>query len=292
MQPHAPVSAKPLHPGFVKEVDIRIAGRLNDPETIRELKELWQSSPLLIFRRQILTEEELVSFSNLFGECEVVSRKDILSPYTPEIIYFSTLRYADGRNVGGFAGGEDVDWHSDQTFRPNPSTGAILYAVEVPRDGGDIYWADQYGAYDQLPGDVKELIEGRTGRYRYAKRLQLMNAAELKDTAAELAKTPDVFHPVVLKHPKTGRKALYADPTTLVSIEGLSQSENDRILPLLFEAGGHPSLVYQHKVMPGDVMMWDNGCTMHRRDPMRLDQPRLMKRTTFRLPAGEYCVPH
>jgi alpha-ketoglutarate-dependent taurine dioxygenase len=292
MQLHAPVNTKPLHSDFVKEVDIRVSERLDDPDTIRQLKDTWHSSPVLIFRRQVLTEEELVSFSTDFGECEIVSRKDILSPYRPEVIYFSTLRYADGRNVGGFAGGEDVDWHSDQTFRPEPATGAILYAVEVPRDGGDIYWADQYGAYARLPADVKQLIEGRTGRYRYAKRLTIMNAAELKGSAAELAKAPDVFHPVVLQHPKTGRKSLYADPTTLVSIEGLSPAENDRVLPLLFEAGGDASLVYRHKVMPCDIMMWDNGCTMHRRDPMRLDQPRLMKRTTFRLSREEHCVPH
>src|SRR5262249_12474032 len=156
----------------------RLAERMDDPDTIGALKSIWHSSPVLIFRRQSLTEEEIVSFSSQFGECEIVSRKDILSPYRPEIIYFSTLRYADGRNVGGFSGGEDVDWHSDQTFRPQPSTGAILYAVEVPREGGDIYWADQYGAYERLPSDVKQLIEGRTGRYRYAKRLGLMNAAE------------------------------------------------------------------------------------------------------------------
>ncbi|CAO3436313.1 TauD/TfdA dioxygenase family protein [Azospirillum doebereinerae] len=292
MQPSVPMTTKPLHSDFATEVDVRISERLGDPAFIRQLKGVWQNSPVMIFRRQVLLEEELVAFSNEFGACEIVSRKDILSPYRPEVIYFSTLRYADGRTVGGFAGGEDVDWHSDQTFRPDPSTGAILYAVEVPRDGGDIYWADQYGAYDRLSADVKALIEGRTGRYRYAKRLALLNPAELKDQVAELAKTPDVFHPVVLQHPRTGRKALYADPTTLVAIEGLSEAENERVLPLLFEAGGDPSLVYRHKIMPGDLMMWDNGCTMHRRDTMRLDQPRLMKRTTFRLRGEEHCVPH
>lgn len=292
MPPSTAIGTTPLHSSFVREVDALVAPHLADPDFIAGLKALWQASPVLIFRRQVLTEEELVTFSNSFGECEVVSRKDILSPYRPEVIYFSTLRYADGRNVGGFAGGEDAGWHSDQSFRPQPSTGAILYAVEVPRDGGDIYWADEYGAYDSLPADVKDLIEGRTGRYRYAKRLGILNASELKDQTAELAKTPDVFHPVVLRHPRTGRKALYADPTTLVSIEGLSEAENERVLPLLFEAGGEPSLVYRHKVMPGDLMMWDNGCTMHRRDPMRLDQPRLMKRTTFRVSGGDHCVPH
>ena len=292
MQLPVPLTVKPLHSAFVHEIDNRIADRLEDPAFIQQIKDIWQGSPVIIFRRQVLTEEELVFFSNELGTCEIVSRKDILSPYRPEVIYFSTLRYADGRTVGGFAGGEDVDWHSDQTFRPDPSTGALLYAVEVPRDGGDIYWADQYGAYDRLPAEVKDLIDGRTGRYRYAKRLAILNPAELKDQAAELAKTPDVFHPLVLQHPRTGRKALYADPTTLVGIEGLSQQDNDHVLPLLFEAGGHPSLVYRHKVMPGDLMMWDNGCTMHRRDPMRLDQPRLMKRTTFRLSREEHCVPH
>lgn len=292
MQAQSTIATKPLHTDFAKEVDVRISERLDDPTFFTELKAIWRASPVMIFRRQVVTEEELVEFSNRFGQCEVVSRKDILSPYRDEIIYFSTLRYADGRTVGGFAGGEDVDWHSDQTFRPDPSTGAILYGVEVPRDGGDIYWANQYGAYDRLPDEVKQAIEGRTGRYRYAKRLKLLNPTELKDQIAELAKTPDVFHPLVLRHPVTGRKALYADPTTLIGIEGLSQEESDRILPVLFEAGGDPSLVYRHKIMPGDLMMWDNGCTMHRRDTMRLDQPRLMKRTTFKLPAAEYCVPH
>ena len=107
-----------------------------------------------------------------------------------------------------------------------------------------------------------------------------------------MAKLPDAFHPVVLTHPLTGRKALYADPTTLVAIEGLSEAENARVLPLLFEVGGSAELVYRHKVRNGDLMMWDNGCTMHRRDEMQLNQPRLMKRTTFRLAADAYCVPH
>lgn len=281
-----------LHPGFVHQVDIGLADVLDDPSTTDRLKALWRDSPVLIFRRQAVTEDELVRFSSLFGECEVVSRKDILSPYRPEVIYFSTLRYADGRNVGGFAGGEDVDWHSDQTFRPHPATGAILYGVEVPQDGGDIYWADQYRAYERLPDDIKALIHGRTGTYRYAKRLEMMNASELKDKVKELAQTPDVQHPVVLRHPLTSRCALYADPTTLVRIDGLSEADNARVLPILFDAGGDASLVYRHRVLPGDVMMWDNGCTMHRRDPMSLAQPRLMKRTTFRVPATGHCVPH
>jgi taurine dioxygenase len=288
------LDTRPLHPRFGAEViGLRIDRILDDAETLDALHRLWQEAAVLVFRRQSLTEDELVRFSSSFGECEVVSRKDILSPYTPEVIYFSTLRYADGRTVGGFAGGEEVDWHSDQTFRPFPSTGAMIYGVEVPRDGGAMHWANQYMAWDLLPAEVREAIDGRTGIYRYAKRLEIMNMTELRDKIEEMKQAfPEVRHPVVLTHPRTGRKALYADPTTLVEIEGLGAQDNARILPQLFAAGGDASTVCSHTVANGDVLMWDNGCLMHRRDPVSIEQPRLMKRTTFRVPATEHCVPH
>jgi alpha-ketoglutarate-dependent taurine dioxygenase len=283
----------PLHSDFAVEIQAPVMDLVDDPDAIEELKGLWQKSPVMVFRRQSLEESELVRFTEHFGRCETTGRKDIQSPYHDQIIYFSTLKYADGRFVGGFAGGDDVDWHSDQTYQVRPATGAMLYGTEVPRDGGDIYWADQYGAWNRLPADIQQLIEGRKGTYRYAKRYAMLNALELKDKekANAMLSLPDAQHPLVLTHPRTGRKALYADPTTLVAIEGLSEQETARVMPILFEAGGHPSLVYRHKVRNGDLLMWDNGCTMHRRDEMRLDQPRLMKRTTFRLSASDYCLP-
>lgn len=287
------IRTSPLHSTFATEVHVQVMDVVNDPDAIEELRTLWQTSPVMIFRRQSLEESELVRFSEHFGRCETTGRKDIQSPYQEQIIYFSTLKYANGNFVGGFAGGDDVDWHSDQTYQVRPATGAMLFGTEVPRDGGDIYWADQYGAWDRLPKDIQQLIEGRNGVFRYAKRYALLNALELKDKekANAMLSLPDARHPLVLTHPRTGRKSLYADPTTLVAIDGLSEEEAARVMPILFEAGGHPSLVYRHKVHNGDLLMWDNGCTMHRRDEMRLDQPRLMKRTTFRLSASDYSVP-
>lgn len=287
------VRTTPLHSNFAVEIHGQVMDFVNDPDAIEQLKRIWQTSPVLVFRRQSLEESELVRFSEHFGRCESTGRKDIQSPYQEQIIYFSTLKYADGRFVGGFAGGDDVDWHSDQTYQVRPATGAMLFGTEVPRDGGDIYWADQYGAWERLPQEIQQLIDDKLGTYRYAKRYALLNALELKDKekANAMLSLPDAHHRVMQTHPRTGRKALYADPTTLISIDGLSEAENARVLPILFEAGGHPSLAYRHKVHNGDLLMWDNGCTMHRRDEMRLDQPRLMKRTTFRLSANDYCVP-
>lgn len=288
------IRTSPLHSSFAVQVHASIMDIVDDEAAIEDIKSIWLKSPLMIFRRQSIDEPELVRFTERFGRCETSGRKDIQSPYHEQIIYFSTLKYSDGRFVGGFAGGEDVDWHSDQTFQARPATGAILYGTEVPRDGGDIYWADQYAAWEELPADVQKLIDGRQGIYRYAKRYALLNTLELQDKAKANAmlSLPDAKHLVVLTHPKTGRKALYADPTTLIGIEGLSAEENARVLPLLFQAGGNTTHVYRHKVHNGDLMMWDNGCTMHRRDVMNIEQPRLMKRTTFRLSEADYCVPH
>jgi len=283
----------PLHSDFAVQIHAQVMNLVDDPDGIEALKTLWQKSPVMIFRRQSLEEGELVKFTEHFGRCESTGRKDIQSPYHEQIIYFSTLKYANGNFVGGFAGGDDVAWHSDQTYQKRPATGAMLFGTEVPQGGGDIYWANQYGAWDLLPADIQQLIEGKTGVYRYAKRYALLNALELKDKekANAMLSLPDARHPLVLTHPRTGRKALYADPTTLVAIDGLSQEESERVMPILFAAGGDESLVYRHKVHNGDLLMWDNGCTMHRRDEMRLDQPRLMKRTTFRLSASDYIVP-
>jgi taurine dioxygenase len=284
-----------LHPrGFAVQIHGDVSDLLQSPTAMAELKNIWMHSPLMIFRRQCLDEPDLIRFTEYFGPCESNFRKDIQSPYHDQIIYFSTLKYHDGRFVGGFAGGEDVDWHSDQTFQVRPATGAILLGTEVPRDGGDIYWADQYGAWEMLPEQVKATIDDRTGVYRYAKRHAMLNATELRDKskANTMLNLPDARHPVVLRHPLTGRKALYADQTTLVYIEGLTEEENARVLPVLFATAGSAELVYRHKVKNGDLMMWDNGCLLHRRDVMSIDQPRLMKRTTFRLSANAHCVPH
>ena len=247
----------------------------------------------MIFRRQSLEESELVRFTEHFGRCESTGRKDIQSPYHEQIIYFSTLKYADGRFVGGFAGGDDVDWHSDQTYQVRPATGAMLYGTEVPRDGGDIYWANQYGAWD-LPAEGHPAADRRQDGHlplRQAVRDAQRAGAEGQGEGQRDAEPAGRRHQLVLTHPRTGRKSLYADPTTLVCdrrpVGGRGRARDAHPV----RAGGHPSLVYRHKVHNGDLLMWDNGCTMHRRDEMRLDQPRLMKRTTFRLSASDYIVP-
>lgn len=277
-----------LHPNLATQIHVDIHELIEAPALIDEVKRIWQMSPVIIFRRQLMHEREQVRFSGMFGECMEIHRKDNVSPYEPKIVYFSTLKYNDGRPVGAFHNGDEADWHSDQTYTARPATGAMLYGVEVPRDCGAMKWADQYGAHNLLPDAVKQLIEGKTGLFRYAKD---PNYPEVLANPKVAYSLPDAFHQIVITHPVTGRNSLYVDPTRLVGIQGLSEAQNARVLPILFAAACDPSLVYSHAVEAGDVMLWDNACTLHRREPLSMTQPRLMKRTTFFLPKDRHGVP-
>ncbi len=278
-----------LLPKLATLIHIDVCELLESPALVDQVKRIWQTSPVIIFRRQLMREREQVRFSGMFGECMEIHRKDNVSPYEPKIVYFSTLKYNDGRPVGAFNNGDEADWHSDQTYTARPATGAMLYGIEVPRDGGVMKWADQYGAYKLLADDVKQLIEGKLGLFRYAKN---PNYPEVLANPKVAYALPDAFHRIVLTHPVTDRKSLYVDPTRLVSIQGLSEAENARLLPILFAAACDPSLVYAHTVEAGDVMLWDNACTLHRREPLSMTQPRLMKRTTFHLPPDQHSLPN
>jgi hypothetical protein len=262
-----------LHPDFVVQVDERIDQLLGSEPAMDRIRQLWQNAPVLIFRRQSLEEDEQVRFSSALGRCESAARKDIQSPYHEEIIYFSTLKYADGRFVGGFAGGDDVDWHSDQTFQPRPATGAMLYGTECPHDGGDIYWANQYAAFDALPADVKALIDGSTGTYRYAKRMALLNALELKGTeqGKKMAALPDVVPPARAHASDHRSQGALCRPDDAGRDPGLCRSRQ-RAHPADALRGGRPSRV---RVSPQGAQRRPDAVGQRLHDaPARRNEPR------------------
>jgi alpha-ketoglutarate-dependent taurine dioxygenase len=258
---------------------------------LQELDAMLGQHGVLLFRRQLLGEEDLVRFAGGFGDLETTIYTKGVSPYHREVIYISNLKYPDGSNVG-LLGDQELHWHSDQTYRTRPATGSMLYGLEVPSSSGCTYWANQYLAYEALPEDLRRRIEGRIGIFSYAKRLEVFYPKDQKDDEDLKKRAPQVApHPVVLTNPVTQRKALYADPVTLLEIEGLSREENERVLS---ELAGHcalPQSVYQHRWQQGDVLFWDNGCTLHRRDPIEADHARFMKRMTIFLGGERHCLP-
>ena len=262
------------------------------PETSLELDHLLARNGVLLFRRQLLSEEDLVRFAGGFGELETTIYTKGVSPYHREVIYISNLKYPDGGNVG-LLGDQELRWHSDQTYRTRPATGSMLYALEVPSSSGSTYWANQYLAYESLPADIQRAIDNRIGVFSYEKRLEVFYPKDQKNDDSLKTRAPQqAQHPVVLANPLTGRKALYADPVTLLAIEGLTKADNERILAVLTEHAGNDDFVYRHTWRQGDVVFWDNGCTLHRRDPIDADRARFMKRMTIYLRADSHCLPH
>jgi taurine dioxygenase len=280
----------PLDSRFACEVQrLRLWDPMDDG-IVHELRDLWAHHPVLVFRRQALAERELAEFSALFGSLERVVRTEWASPVVPEIGLISNLRDGQAKPIGGLGDGE-LQWHSDQSYIMNPATGAALYAVELPPEGGTTSWVDLAAAYAGLPDRLKRLVEGRHAVFSYVKRLAGYQGVDRVISSETKRKTPPVLHPLVHTHPVTGRKALYLDSTTTIGIAAMDDASGSALLDEIYSFATRPEFVYRHDWHVGDVVMWDNGSTMHRRDPFDPAARRLMKRTTIFLPRERHIVP-
>jgi len=167
-----PVENRPVKKGFAREVVGLRLWEPQDNQTIDELRALWAQHPVLVFRRQALSEHELADFSALFGPLERVVRTEWASPVRPEVGLISNLKDAQAKPIGGLGDGE-IQWHSDQSYMLNPATGAMLYALELPPEGGATSWVDLCAAYAGLPDRLKRAVEGRRAILSYVKACRL-----------------------------------------------------------------------------------------------------------------------
>ena len=254
-----------------------------DDATFAELEEAFHDNIVVFFRNQRLSNETHVEFSRRFGELEVHIVKKYLLAGFPEILLVSNLKNAQGEHIGLADAG--FTWHSDTSYRRNPSRCSLLYAKEVPRrDGkalGDTVFANTIAAYEALPEAMKQRLEGLRAVHRYSMRRRIDNSPRPKLTAAQLAETPDIAHPIVRTHPYTGRKALYVTAGECIGIEGMP---DDEAVALIDELDAHcvrPEFCYRHSWKVGDLVMWDNATAMHLAIcDYALPDRRLMHRTT------------
>jgi taurine dioxygenase len=279
-------SVRPLTDTFGVEIEnIDISGPLSTAD-FKEVRDLWHQHELLLFRNQSLVETDMIEFSRRFGELEIHVREEWLSDDNPEILMVTNIK-KNGQSVGALEDAE-VGWHYDQIYLPQPAVGSMLSSVKLPPDGGSTYFADMSTAYETLPKHLHEAINGRSAVQSYSAFNQSYST-ETNDTQTK--KTQDVEHPIVRTHPFTGRKALYICPGMSIQIVGLPEDESKHVLEECFAWSIKPEFVYQHDWQLGDSLLWDNACTMHRRDPFDGDQfQRIMKRTTI-LPPVELAVP-
>src|SRR2546423_845437 len=253
-----PLETWPVDNGFARELlGLRLWEPLDD-FTCDKLRELWARHPVLVVRRQALSERELADFSALFGPLERVVRTEWASPTVPEVGLISNLKDGQAQPIGGLGDGE-LQWHSDQSYMMNPATGAALYGVELPSEGGTTSWVDLAAAYAELPERLKRLVEGRHGIFSYVKRLAGYQGVDRVISSEAKRKTPPVLHPLVHTHPVTGRRALYLDSTTTIGIAGMDDASGSAILDEISSFATRPVFFYRNGCQIVDGLCWDNG---------------------------------
>lgn len=265
------------------EILCDLAGDIDDA-LFREIERAFHDNILVVFRGQNLTNAQHVAFSRRFGELEIHIVRKYLLPDHPEILLISNVRDGTGAHIGLADAG--FTWHSDTSYRRRPSRCSLLYAREVPRreDGaalGDTVFANTIAAYEALPEATRRRLRGLKAIHRYSERRRVADSPRPKLSAAQLAETPDIAHPIVRTHPYTGRKSLYVTAGECVGIEGMPEDEARDLIAELDAHCVRPEFLHRHKWREGDLLMWDNASAMHLAIcDYALPQRRLMHRTT------------
>jgi taurine dioxygenase len=257
----------------IKGIDLGVA---LDAEVVSELHKAWLDHSVLLLRDQKLSQEDLLRVTGYFGNLAKLTRPAKFFPkgyskLLPNIMMISNIR-ENGETIGALPDGE-MHFHHDQIHSEIPHNGTLLYSLEIPTYGGDTLFASGYAAYDTLDPEIKETIDGKRAHnfYNYGSTLRGKGGIDAHSEA---------IHPVVRTHEETGRKALYVNRLMTRSIDGLPEKQSDEILEKLFDHSEQPEFVYRHKWRIGDLLLWDNRCSMHARDDFPSDQRRLMLRTT------------
>jgi taurine dioxygenase len=249
---YSTITVSPVQPTIGAEVSgFRMDGDCA-PETIAEIRQALLDWKVIFFRDQDVTVAEHVAFGRLFGELEVHPFAPKHYPEFPEVLAI----IHDERTKRG-----NNDWHSDVTWRQQPSLGSILRGREIPAVGGDTLFSDMYAAYDGLSDSVKEQIDGATARHNFQKVFGRRVPEDQKEEMAQ--KYPDAFHPVVRTHPETGRKGLYVNVAFTCEIVGMEPDESDSLLHHLYRQAAIPERQVRFKWSENSVAFWDNRAVQH-----------------------------
>ena len=244
----------------------------------KQLYQAWLDSTVLVVRDQKLAKPDYVAYSARFGRIKPHRVKRTRDPEHPEITLMGVgARTADGK-ADKLILNRGQGWHTNSPWDTEICKATQLYALEIPNYGGDTLFANMYAAYDALPQRLKERIEPLKIEFGYGGRGR--TGIELLDP--EDQQRPPAVHSMVRVHPETGRKSLYVNPFHIIRVQGMPEEEGDRLLAELYWYMLQPNAEYRHKWRVGDVVIWDNRCSVHSAaggNPA--DQPRVHWRTTI-----------
>ena len=222
------------------------------------LNDSFLSHHFLCLRGQTLTPHQLVSAGRVFGEPQVQLLGDYRLDDPPEVSVISNYNKLGGEKPHVRA----THWHTDDSYFARPAKATMLFALAIPSSGGSTQFIDTEAVLNAMPAEMRRGIEGRRAVHKYHSRRG--KAVVAVRTPEEEALTPDVSHPLIRTHPETGRKALYINPNRIDHVEGLSIAESDALLDELYDFAFDARFQYRHHWQLGDLIIWDNCCTMHR----------------------------
>ncbi len=262
----------------VRGVDLR---RIDDAG-FAAIHRAWLDHLVLLIRGQTLSDDDLTAFSRRFGDLDLAPIQEngrrFVDGY-PEIYVVSNV-IENGVAIGSLGAGEAV-WHTDMSYLDDPPKASMLYALEVPPTGGNTGFTNMYRAYDELPEALQRRVAGlrlkHDGTYNSGGYVREGITATDDPVAS-----PGTYHPVVCTHPETGRRCLYLGRRRNAYIEGLSLAESEALLDELWGYATRDELSWYNTWRVGDLVLWDNRCTMHRRDPFDAGSRRIMHRTQMK----------
>jgi taurine dioxygenase len=279
------ITVTPRHPALGAEVRGIDMHRPLDAETAKAVRDAWTRHLVLVFPDQQISDQEHVAFTRHFGEPEIFHQTSLSlrSDRVREIFLVSNVDEA-GRLMRPSEPSQKQlsssrQWHTDSSYRPMPSVGSLLHGIEISRTGGITQFINMYMVYDDLPESLRRHVEGRRARHDFGMLHRITGAPP--PSAEEQAAMPPVWHPLVRRHPVSGRKSLYISSIYNDAIEDMDDRAASRLLEELTAFSEQPKYMYRHVWEPHDVLMWDNRCTVHAVTPHDPDERRVMHRTTI-----------
>jgi len=261
----------------VKNIDLARA-------TLREIdaiKDAWYRYDVLVFRKQRLTDDDLIAFSRHFGTLEGppnqgAGRKS--PPGYPDVYIVSNVRDAQGEPIGALGDGEAA-WHTDMSYAAEPPDASMLYSLEIPAQGGDTCFASMKAALAKMPRALAERIRKLDIKHdgTYDSGGNVRKGLKASSDPRTSVGTP---HPAIIEHPKSGLASLYLGRRLNAYVMGLELAESERLLDEIWTYV--EAAVYRHRWAIGDLVLWDNRTTMHRRDAFDPHARRIMHRTQIK----------
>ncbi len=262
----------------IQGVDLR---HLNDDD-FAAIYKAWLDRSVILVRGQQLTDQDLIAFSRRLGDLDWAPVQETGRRFVeglPEIYVVSNV-IEKGEPIGSLGAGE-ASWHTDMSYLADPPKASMLYALEIPAAGGNTYFTDMYRAYDALPAETKRRVAGlrvkHDGTYNSGGYVR-QGVTAVDDPVT----SPGVYHPLVCTHPETGRRMLYLGRRRNAYIDGMPLAESEALLDELWTHASDERFAWHNVWKVGDVVLWDNRCTMHRRDPFDANSRRVMHRTQIK----------